>query len=320
MGCLAVALWLLALPALCSGEDEAARERLAAAAAAHERGDFASALAAAEAARGLCAGGACAASRAAHAEHTRGVVLASLGRKTDAAAAFEACLARDAAHGHAAAALARLRHYDLGDAAAARGAYAAALASPAAADGCAGPCLGRLGLLNDYALALDALDDHAAAVAVLREALARDPTSVQAAGNYAIQLRDVGDLGGALAAGRRGLELDPSSVPMLHNVALIEQKLGNVSGAVDLWRKARDLGVGVFQPVASLAHHEGYRGNISGARALYEEALAIALAPGGEGRDHADSVRLQLATSARPPGAGLFRRRRASDRAVSSVG
>ncbi|KAH8073366.1 protein N-acetylglucosaminyltransferase [Aureococcus anophagefferens] len=289
MGCLAVALWLLALPALCSGEDEAARERLAAAAAAHERGDFASALAAAEAACGLCAGGACAASRAAHAEHTRGVVLASLGRKTDAAAAFEACLARDAAHGHAAAARSRPAT-TTGDAAAARGAYAAALASPAAADGCAGPCLGRLGLLNDYALALDAVDDHAAAVAVLREALARDPTSVQAAGNYAIQLRDVGDLGGALAAGRRGLELDPNSVPMLHNVALIEQRLGNVSGAVDLWRKARDLGVGVFQPVASLAHHEGYRGNISGARALYEEALAIALAPGGEGRDHADSV------------------------------
>ncbi|KAH8064347.1 protein N-acetylglucosaminyltransferase [Aureococcus anophagefferens] len=180
MGCLAVALWLLALPALCSGEDEAARERLAAAAAAHERGDFASALAAAEAACGLCAGGACAASRAAHAEHTRGVVLASLGRKTDAAAAFEACLARDAAHGHAAAAL------------------AAPPLRPRRRRGGPQRLRGGARAAGNYAIQLRDVGDLGGALAAGRRGLELDPNSVPMLHNVALIEQRLGNVSGAV--------------------------------------------------------------------------------------------------------------------------
>jgi len=102
----------------------------------------------------------------------------------------------------------------------------------------------NLEIVNNWAVALDATHDYGRALALLENALARDPRMVSLHGTYARTLLRDNQIEEAVQACKTGLELNPDSIRLLGTLGNCYMTLGDRDGARAAFEKAGALAPG----------------------------------------------------------------------------
>lgn len=190
-----------------------------------------------------------------------GTLLRGLGRGEEALRAFGKAAALEPNSFAAHAALGRLQ-YDTGHFAAASESFGRALRLRDDPE-----------ILNNLALALKAVGQEEAAMACLRQALAKRPGLVDAMVNLGNLLKDRGDVEGAMREYRRALAERPQHVEAMLNLGHAARESGQPEEARRLYEKALEERPDSLDALLSAAGAALDGEDLARSRALYERAL-----------------------------------------------